>query len=61
VRHLSVLYFPKKYLTQYYRYTTNVLAFSQADLQYIRQKLKLIHIASFCAKRVVAGDQAALV
>jgi hypothetical protein len=56
-----VLYFPKKYLTQYYRYTTNVLAFSQADLQYIRQKLKLIHIASFCAKRVVAGDQAALV
>jgi hypothetical protein len=60
VRHPSALYFLKKCHKQYNRCNTNVLAFSLADLQYIRQKLKLIYMASFCDKRVVAGDRAAL-
>jgi hypothetical protein len=52
---------PPRYHKQYNRCTTDVLAFSLADLQYIRQKLKLILMASFCDKRVVAGDRAALI
>jgi hypothetical protein len=51
---------PPRYHKQYDRCATDVLAFSLADLQYIRQKLKLIYMASFCDKRVVAGDRAAL-